>query len=159
MTKYKILRFAYTFPEWHPSKKLPTGFAEKICKSAEKSAETWMGMADIDWVQFYHPELKPKHHTIRKGNEYNVGDRFIPMLTKPGMDYYPVFKPYIEVRSVYKFEMVDGVYFLENSQLTDAQLEVIAQNDGLSISDFKAWFERDKSFQGQIICWSNNVKY
>lgn len=42
-------------------------------------------------------------------------------------------------------------------------LHKLAQNDGLTVPDFVSWFGLDKPiikpFKGQIICWSEGVKY
>ena len=38
----------------------------------------------------------------------------------------------------------------------------LSQNDGLSLDDFKAWFNpKDKKMEieAQIICWNKNIKY
>jgi hypothetical protein len=38
-------------------------------------------------------------------------------------------------------------------------LETLAQNDGLSLADFKEWFKWGTPFDGQIICWKDNIEY
>ncbi len=35
----------------------------------------------------------------------------------------------------------------------------IAKNDGLDIDEFMAWFKYPKPFEGQIICWNENIGY
>jgi len=36
----------------------------------------------------------------------------------------------------------------------------VALNDGLSYQDFFSWFGiKKKLFEGQIICWSNDIDY
>lgn len=106
----------------------------------------------------------PKHHTIRSGNRFKVGDKFSPRVWS-GKPYYSkqiIIAPDIEVEKVYEFE-IHGSEFKINENIYDGMnieiLEMIAQNDGLNRQELLDWFKYPNSFKGQIICWSDKISY
>ena len=70
--------------------------------------------------------------------------------------------PDIEVRKTWVFQVLEDGCLLLNGELyayssSIDTINVFAQNDGLDIGDFNAWF--NKPFKGQIICWDESVNY
>jgi hypothetical protein len=58
--------------------------------------------------------------------------------------------------------LIDGEVFYEETTGMKTQVEAfetLAENDGLTVKDLKAWFKFPKEFQGQIICWNENITY
>ncbi len=102
----------------------------------------------------------PKLTTIRAGKKVKAGD-FIVFYVWAGKPYRSkwmrIFEP-IEVKKVYDFKYLNGLFYLNNKVIEDFNLvPLIATNDGLSIFEFLAWFK--EPFDGQIICWNENVNY
>lgn len=142
----KVIMFSRVFPAYHPKAGEPTNFVEKIAKVE-------------------------KIHTIRKGHRFKVGDTFSPRVW--GNDINPksgrsgpynskqiIIAPDMEVKQIYSFELQKGDfnYYLNGKLLKIDQLKEVAKNDGLHIDDFECWFN-SADFDGQIICWSDAVKY
>jgi|SRR5690606_14346106 len=130
-----------------------------------------------------------KYHTIRGGHRFNVGDKFSPRVWsgKPYNSKQIILHPDIEIKRIYDFKITtesdDGendwsyVEFLGKyytvygyGEYDDDMMVEIAKNDGLSIADFYDWFltgrtknqklrNEPKVFEGQIICWSDNINY
>jgi len=181
----KVLTFSRVFPSYHPRKGEPTYFVEKIWNSL------WLnGKRDIDykmvcdlnpdkdiwdyWMKIERLEQNPKHHTIRAGHRWKVGDKFSPRVWsgKPYQSKQIIIAPDIEVKKVWDFKInVDDDYVLmtiddwplfeENMTFQshfDA-LEELAKNDGLTSDDFKSWFKYPSNFDGQIICWNDKIEY
>ena len=181
----KVLTFSRVFPSYHPRKGEPTYFVEKIWNSL------WLnGKRDIDykmvcdlnpdkdiwdyWRKMERLEQNPKHHTIRAGHRWKVGDKFSPRVwsRKPYQSKQIIIAPDIEVKKVWDFKInVDDDYVLmtiddwslfeENMTFQshfDA-LEELAKNDGLTSDDFKSWFKYPSNFDGQIICWNDKIEY
>lgn len=121
-----------------------------------------------------YAHFEPKKHTIRAGNRWKVGDKFSPRIWSERPYRSPQIKicDDIEVVKVYKFEMKPALFFdecqfyVDGNRIIGDDLELVALNDGLSIQDFICWFagpmlasSTRKPFNGQIICWDNNVDY
>ena len=70
------------------------------------------------------------------------------------------FAPDIQIRKVWDIE-VDGdgcIWIVSDHNSDDASiLESLAKNDGLTLEDLQAWF--NKPMTGQIICWNENIEY
>lgn len=64
----------------------------------------------------------------------------------------------MEVKQIFSFELKKSDYILSGKKLSLNDLEVVAKNDGLSCDDFECWFN-SKPFKGQVICWSDEVRY
>lgn len=156
----KVIMFSRVFPVYHPKAGEPTNFVEKI----------WTSLEDYDKIKF-HKDLKsaylsesfsPKYHTIRAGHRFKVGDVFSPRVWagKPYRSKQLKIANDLEVKQVYDFELRKGDfnYYLNGKLLKIDQLKEVAKNDGLHIDDFECWFN-SADFDGQIICWSDKVKY
>lgn len=189
----KVLTFSRTFPANHPRKGQPTYFVEKFWNSLRDNDLPLPKNIDFPesfmWSILPLSNFGPKHHTIRSGNRFKVGDKFSPRVWsgKPYRSKQIIIAPDIEVKKVWDIEITtesdDGesdwsyVEFLGKFYTAygyggyDKEIMVqIAKNDGLSISDFYKWFltgrskkqilnNEPKIFKGQIICWSDNVNY
>jgi len=185
--------FSTKFPAYHPKAGQPTYFVEKIWKSiwdSYKGDSNPIGTYQGTYDENFHPDGKvknihqfnPKHHTIRGGNRFKVGDKFSPRVW--GNDINPksgrsgpyhskqiIIAPDIEVKKVWDFEMdLNGVYSIDGKYILgefneDEAVEIqLAKNDGFSNpADMFDWFmpnyNKPKSFRGQIICWNENIKY
>lgn len=188
----QVITFPQTFPAYHPKAGQPTYFVEKI----------WNGIInnsfEIDYAKVctYNNELSSdilcpfwksinigfsglgaKHHTIRSGNRWKVGDKFSPRVWsgKPYQSKQITIAPDIEVKNVWDFEIKKtnfhgeifithsfpelGIYNFKERVINPGWIEEIAENDGLSITDFMQWFRYPKPFSGQIICWNENINY
>ena len=161
----KVLTFSTRFPSYHYRKGEPTYFVEKILKSLNNDGSNLNDI--IDWNKF--KSCLPKHHTIRKGRRWKVGDKFSPRIWS-GKPYYSkqiVLADDCEVKKVWEVKIFIefgsiyiGIRQSENSCVLLPFGEV-AQNDGLTFEEMKHWFnvKPDKPFVGQIICWNDCVEY
>lgn len=160
----KVMTFSRCFPATHPRKGMPTFFVEKILKSMEESegknetVDYLVRLGLIDW--WHHKDFAPKKHTIRKGHRFKIGDKFSPRIWtgKPYKSNQFIIYHDLEVRETYDF-MTDGKgnYFINRVLISREELEILAHNDGLMISDFEAWFS--EPFSGQVICWVECPEY
>lgn len=81
----KVITFSRIFPAHHPKAGQPTYFVEKLITSFD---QTQLGFEQI--LKFPASPLgqivdlkifdscQPKHHTIRAGHRFKVGDKFSP---------------------------------------------------------------------------------
>jgi len=155
----KVLTFSRVFPAYHPKKGQPTNFVEKIYNglySKNNLMDYPLGLDIDDTVKGM------KHHTIRAGNHWKVGDKFSPRVWsgKPYNSKQIIIAPDIEIKKVWEL-IVDeyGIVEMPKAKATTI-LQDIAKNDGLSIEDFIAWFKDFKQAGTyQIICWNENIEY
>lgn len=183
----RVITFSRTFPNYHPRAGEPTFFVEKIWESIYLQGDhpIWLGENYTRLTELL-PGLKsvglhsihvPKHHTIRAGNRWKVGDWFSPRVWsgKPYNSKQIQFAPDIQVKKTWKYDMrfvrVDGelnLYAFVNENLVDTSTaERIAANDGLSMQGFTDWFVKSGQkfivnvpiFDGQIFCWNETVDY
>ena len=173
----KVITFSTHFPIYHPKAGQPTFFVEKILAGLSDrhypDFKIPKEFKNYDWYEYYNCNLQ-KHHTIRAGHRWKVGDKFSPRIWsgKPYRSKQIIIAPDIEIKKVWDFEIeVDKDYicvlidkwalYEENSRMVtqvDA-LMTFAKNDGLSLQDFKDWFKWGTPFDGQIICWNENIEY
>jgi hypothetical protein len=172
----KVIIFSRTFPAYHPKAGQPTYFVEKMWNDFEKRGIeiNYKLICDLNldkdvkilwdfWVDIDR-ELAYKHHTIRAGNRWKVGDKFSPRVWsgKPYNSKQIIIAPDIEIKKVWDFEMdLNGLYSINGKYFSDSRL--LAKNDGLSRMDLFYWlmksFDNPKPFKGQIICWNENINY
>jgi len=159
----RVMTFSTVFPSYHPKAGEPTYFVEKIWQS--------IGLPEFEYIKDLQYEAwgfripdGAKHHTIRAGHRWKVGDKFSPRVWsgKPYQSKQIIIAPDIEVKKVWDFELTfDDLYYVGGklyaySSSHDA-LEYLAKNDGLSQVDLLNWF--NKPFTGQIICWNDSIEY
>lgn len=152
----KVIIFSRVFPANHPKAGQPTYFVEKFLSS--------INYINNDEERLFNPRLSvdrfgPKHHTIRAGSRWKAGDKFSPRVWsgKPYNSKQIIIAPDIEIKKVWNFEIKNGQLLLGGYAIY--QYADVAENDGLSGEDFLAWFRFPKPFTGQIICWSDKIKY
>jgi hypothetical protein len=182
----KVMTFSRAFPSYHPRKGEPTYFVEKILKGLSipnywrRFDESNITANTVDFIRnFNHKESGIKGHTIRAGHRFKVGDKFSPRVWsgKPYASKQIIIAPDIEVKKVWDYEIKnefqgDGFYnffYLNGIFQTWKEIEGISKNDGLELEDFVHWFKANDgyflgkeykcSFDGQIICWDENINY
>lgn len=171
-----VITFSRFFPKGHPKAGQPTHFVEKIWRGyldiSSPMYPYWMkgDKLNIDIRDCY--DFKPKHHTIRAGNRWKVGDKFSPRIwgddinpksgkSGPYQSKQLQFAPDIEVKKTYRI-YCDGMLWWINRQPVNSQtIRKVATNDGLEYLDFLDWFNvlSGKHFEGQIICWNESINY
>lgn len=118
-------------------------------------------------------KFKPKYHTIRGGNRWKAGDIFSPRAWsgKPYHSKQIVIAPNIEIKKVWDIEIkkaykqlpldydTDIIINHKFYHTDDEIMKTLAMNDGLSLAELLQWFKYPKPFQGQIICWNENIEY
>lgn len=170
----KIITFSRVFPVYHPRRGEPTNFVEKVWESIRNEK-------NIDSPQYHFMKFEseimrwktfsPKHHTIREGKRFKVGDKFSPRVWsgKPYNSKQIIIAPDIEVKKVWDIKVEKDHYKNTDGSITiytkiiingfhrTKNYEKLAINDGLSVNDLCNWFI--KPFEGQIICWNENINY
>ena len=139
--KTYVLLISQYFPATHPRKGEPTSFPAKILK----------GLGD----NFYY--LQPmKIHTIRANydlwkkriDEINAGEAVLSLRYWTGKPYKSKQKDFATICKggigVQKLGFSSGKIhypFIAADKASSLDVELIAHNDGLSLSDFEAWFK------------------
>jgi hypothetical protein len=75
----KVITFSRFFQSNHPRKGEPTYFAEKLLASLDGKYS--LNDSSVDKYYEAYPDWhnhNPKHHTIRAGHKWKVGDYFSP---------------------------------------------------------------------------------
>ena len=164
----KLITFSRHFQKSHPKAGQPTFFVEKILNSL---GLTDLNQKPIDELNdFFIIAGDGKHHTIRGGNRFKVGDKFSPRVwsAKPYASKQIVIGPDIEIKKIYNVRVLVqsfgklGLQAVISIDGNDFQnIDLLAKNDGLSQADFLNWFttKKGETFVGQIICWSDDVCY
>ena len=157
----KAITFSRYFPATHPKKGQPTHFVEQIYISNPLPTGFWLenGFAD----NLDKSINNPKHHTIRAGNRWRVGDRFSPRVWsgKPYASKQIIIAPDIEIKKIWNIDIMhDHSWFSVMIDGKETHWHELAKNDGLSSVDFMDWFKKSANmFIGQIICWNESIKY
>jgi hypothetical protein len=185
----RVMTFSRTYPAYHPKAGQPTHFVEKVIQSLDLPDYKKSTLIDLyaekipsTEEQFLsgagnplYPHM-PKHHTIRAGHRWKVGDWFSPRVW--GNDINPktgkigpyhskmiAFAPDIQVKKVWDFSIILGAICIGDWHMSGEHeghhemVERLAENDGLEKSDLITWFKYPKPFDGQIICWNESIKY
>lgn len=170
----KVITFSRTFPSYHPKAGQPTFFVEKLWESYQSiQSEVSAILTPIaPYIQDYkasndfnYKKYGPKHHTIRAGNRFKVGEYFSPRVWS-GIPYNSkqiIIAPDIEVVKTFTFQINKWGSIIIGSKPYSYFGEV-CKNDGLEPPDFLNWFKIkydtiNKPFTGQIICWDKNIEY
>ena len=164
----KVLTFSRTFPSYHPRKGEPTYFVEKLTKSRILAGGRPVDIPQEIFLEPMYFVVEPKHHTIRAGNRWKVGDKFSPRVWggKPYQSKQIIIAPDLEVKKVWPIEVKNGQFIIGVSkdkelrcQTDSFVLKNLAANDGLALPELLQWFKFPKDFKGQIICWNDSVNY
>ncbi len=166
----RVITFSRTFPAYHPKAGQPTFGDDWSDAPGDASAYV------VELSEFVRGI---KNQTIRAGHRFKVGDKFSPRVWsgKPYNSKQIIIAPDIEVKKIFDFkitteansEMRDDLsnFLYINSKLVmNNQYELLAANDGLTVTDMCDWFKivfedgyKHTAFSGQIICWNENVNY
>lgn len=163
----RVIIFSRVFPAYHPKKGEPTHFVEKLIKSLDQ-IDFQFGNLNRDAFDFFDEDFyneiaTPKHHTIRVGKRWKVGDKFSPRVWsgKPYRSKMITIAPDVEVKKVWDIGLrIRGdfkEFYCNDADITTTSIELLSMNDGLLLGDFISWF--NKPFEGQIICWNESINY
>lgn len=163
----KVITFSRNFQKSHPKAGEPTLFVEKILRSiylnygSELNEHIQELRETIGFDVNKALDAIPKHHTIRSGNRWNIGDKFSPRVWsgKPYCSKQIIIAPDIEIRKIWRFEINEGEFLIEGRQIGSLTRVDLAINDGLDYKDMLDWFKFPKPFSGQIICWNQATEY
>lgn len=164
----RVITFSRVFPSYHPRKGEPTYFVEQIIKGLPYSLHDDSAWGNIELCTKLvlaidkWKDLGRKYHTIRAGHRFKVGDKFSPRVWsgKPYASKQIQFAPDIEVRKVYSFSIgLAAIYIDQQRWIDKVFIGKVAGNDGLELQDFLDWFQYPKPFDGQVICWNENINY
>ncbi len=158
----------------HPRSGQDTFFVEKYLNSM---CVNYWHTDYLELLKQLNPELKDiikgfwsslapfddseKLHTCRKGYHFKAGD-MLSIRVWCGKPYYSKqikLLPDIAIIKTYHFSIKKSQFYIDNKFISADKVKLIANNDGLSVEDFCDWFKYPKAFDGQIIVWSNKVKY
>ena len=174
----KVITFSRTFPAYHPKAGQPTYFVEKFWNSiyAESDREDALMTHELGGIWSAWCEMRdvaPKHHTIRAGSRWKVGDKFSPRVWsgKPYNSKQIVIAPDTEIKKVFTIEVryhniyINGKLYAADLVYTRSTFGWLAEKDGLTPIDLYHWLKIDKmplhanTFTGQIICWNESINY
>lgn len=154
----RVITFSRTFPSYHPKAGQPTYFVEKIWKSLGGASVPYATFSSLNWREVEGI----KHHTIRAGHRWKVGDWFSPRVWsgKPYNSKQIIIAPDIQIKNIWDFEIHSGWAFFDGQRKSDVgTFGRLANNDGLEFQDLKDWLKYPKNFDGQIICWNESANY
>lgn len=162
----KVIMVAQRFPSYHPEKGNKTYFTEKIWKSL------WgQGVACHPFTADF-TDFEPKHHTIRNGKRWHIGDKFSLRMwqDKPYRSKQIQIAPDLEIVKLWDIDISINEYGIKTISINNEVFAIIgeqiigndklwklAKNDGLTTIQLHHWFEKPMS--GQIICWNDKIKY
>jgi hypothetical protein len=148
------------FPKHHPKAGQPTGFIEKIFHSIYKDKPSMFFDAKLGDI-WLNPHLTGvKHHTIRSGNRWKVGDKSSPRVWsgKPYASKQIAIADDLEIKQIFDFQIANNEIYINGKKSSRSNID-LAINDGLDYKDLLNWFQFPKPFKGQIICWNESVNY
>ncbi len=159
----RVITFSRYFPAHHPKKGQPTFFIEKVCKSIDALQSSVIHIVDSK----VYSECVPKHHTIRAGNRWKVGDYFSPRVWsgKPYASKMIQIAPDIKIEKVWDITITKDFkdtlprFDIFNKPLNIQEQTILAKNDGLTLEELRQWFNKVGSDNCQIICWNKNIEY
>jgi hypothetical protein len=165
----KVITFSRVFPKYHPKAGQPTYFVEKVYKSLfiMKCVPPELAI-DFNFAVMNDDNYKAKHHTIRNGNKWKVGDKFSPRVWsgKPYNSKQIILADDVEIKQIYKVRiwresLLNWRIYINGEIISAPKISELAANDGLTHRDLLDWFNVpiEKKFEGQIICWSDAVSY
>lgn len=182
------IKFSTKFPAYHPRAGEPTNFIEKLWAHfypdgvpPEIYEAVFYGVVGFEKRYFLTPKknhnpirrteiryerspnalpLLPKLHTIRRGKRWKAGD-YANLKVWSGAPYRSkpiIIVPEAKIMKVYDFWKNGNLIRINKKRLIRSKLFMLAQNDGLSVTDMMDWFNVP-TFEGQVLCFDENVKY
>lgn len=169
--------FSQTYPSHHPQVGERTFFVEKVWNYLWQNHGLSFDFDDIVavnptidrnilwafWDERTLQQEEVKNHTIRGGHHFKPGDILIPKIWigRPYHSKQIQIAPPIQIKKTWRFEIKNVGYYLDGRKLKLTQLKQVALNDGLEVDAFECWFniKKDQTFDGQIICWNENINY
>lgn len=158
--KTYVLIVSRNFPMTHPRKGEPTYFPEKILKGLNLNTDE---------------SIDPKGHTIRGNydlwkkriNEVAAGKAILSIRYWTGKPYNSKQETIIELTKDYGVgvqELVFGktindIIIRGDDRYITPNIETIAKNDGLTVDDFKAWFQKSISIFPMAVIHFSNFRY
>ena len=100
----RVITFSRVFPAYHPKKGQPTYFVEKVLQSLKVQAYALpTNVVPIISHEILLHNYSPKHHTIRSGNRWKVGNKFSPRVWsgKPYNSKQIIIAPDIEIKKIW----------------------------------------------------------
>lgn len=165
----KVITFSKVFPKYHPKAGHPTYFVEKIYKSLFIMKPVPIELEnDFNFNVMNDDNHGAKHHTIRKGDRWKVGDKFSPRVWsgKPYNSKQIILCEDIEIKQVYPIriwreDLLNWRVYINGENVPAPVISELAKNDGLRHRDLLDWFNvpYEQNFVGQIICWSDDISY
>jgi hypothetical protein len=172
------ITYSRTYPSYHPKAGEPTHFVEKIWNEFCPPNMDYKMLCDLNpdlshdilfpfWKSIDKDVKAYKKHTVRSGHRWKKGDIFSPRVW--GNDVNPksgrkgpyhskqiIIAPDTVIKNVWDISFDGKEFKMAGAQATTI-IQLIANNDGLLLHDFKSWFP--KPFDGQIISWSPIILY
>lgn len=176
----RVITFSRVFPSYHPRKGDPTYFVEQIWngfrdEGFELSEEYYSFVREYQKIKRVGEHLHfggVKHHTIRAGHRWKVGDYFSPRVWsgEPYNSKQIQFAPDIQVMKVWDFDAEGTDFFLSGKhEITHPEgfdFSELEKNDGLSNGALIDWIclspdfkKKGNKFSGQVICWNDSLTY
>lgn len=174
----KVITFSRVFPKYHPKAGQETYFVRSIWEGLDKLNmlhELSTPQLENEIKQYYEKmNYTPKYHTIRTGNRWKPGDMFSPRVWsgKPYASKQIIIAPDIEIKKTFdlKVQHISRPFVTfknakgYNESYPEGTLEEMAFNDGFSdVKDLESWLLSgrgwDPVFEGQVICWNENINY
>lgn len=181
----RVITFSRVFPSYHPKAGQPTYFVEKILRGVHDDEhliqlqKNYEVLRSMNFNEVLNLEsigtFTPKHHTIRGGHRWKVGDWFSPRVWsgKPYNSKMIQFAPDIEIKKVWNFVLMTKededlgnvvLMLIDNELVSTHNYKLIAANDGfIDVADYVYWFTWSPGFKtifdGQIICWNESIEY
>lgn len=163
----KVIIFSTTYPAYHPLAGSPTYFVDQFLNSLNRwtQADNKIEInADLISNIYFGNTLHCKHHTIRHGQRFKVGEFFSPCIWS-GKPYFSkqitICSP-VRIEQIYNIEYDGTVFYIEGILCQYPTFIRLFSNDGFlpqlnPVKAFKDWFTAP--FKGQIICWNKDINY
>ena len=122
---------------------------EALCKGTlrfEQLEGFWKSLEKTD---------EKKLHTMRRMQQYQVGDVLSPAVWSATPNLSPLLVFAEDLTLAYCPPMMldeELHWYLHHKRLSEEALRIIAQNDGLSLTELLAWFQSPT--QAQLVCWT-----
>jgi hypothetical protein len=166
----KVITFSKQYPAKHPNAGHKTFFVEKIVRGLHHQGVRPFDV-NCEFSEEAYYIVDPKHHTIRAGKRWKVGEWFSPRIWsgKPYASKQIEFAPPIQIKKIWEVCLnvtaSEGFnWWIDGNVIPTDKVVELAKNDGLEINDFLNWFmchpkAKKEGFFGQILCWNESIDY